>query len=120
MKVLIFYSIKRENITISETDIKGIIGKILLRYIITKNSKMSYYYPDIHYRRSIRLKDTIIHRQNCILFTFKTRICRFGKTERVGIVLNELGQITYDHPKFSNFLLWRSKLIFTCNGKKNP
>jgi putative transposase len=70
------------------------------------------YNPQIHNRRSIRLKEYDYSQAGLYLITICTqgRICRFGMVENGKMVLNEYGQIAYNEwsklPKrFTNFKL---------------
>ncbi|MDR1022146.1 MAG: hypothetical protein LBL94_02575 [Prevotellaceae bacterium] len=56
------------------------------------------YNPNIHHRRSIRLKGYDYSQAGLYFVTIccQDRICRFGKIENGDMILNDLGKIAYD------------------------
>ena len=56
------------------------------------------YNPNIHHRRSIRLKGYDYSQAGLYFITIccQNRICRFGKIENGAMILNEYGQIAFD------------------------
>ena len=56
------------------------------------------YNPEIHHRRSIRLKGYDYSRAGLYFITIccQNRICRFGKIENGEMILNDFGKIAYD------------------------
>ena len=70
------------------------------------------YNPQIHHRRSIRLKGYDYSQAGAYFITIccQDRECRFGKIENDEMILNKYGQIAYDEwlklpERFSNFEL---------------
>jgi len=70
------------------------------------------YNPNIHHRRSIRLKGYDYSQAGLYFITIccQDRICRFGQIENGEMILNEYGQIAYDEwvkllERFPNFEL---------------
>ncbi len=70
------------------------------------------YNPNIHHRRSIRLKGYDYSQAGLYFITIccQDRICRFGHIENGDMILNENGQIAYDEwvkllERFPNFEL---------------
>jgi len=59
---------------------------------------MNKYNPNIHHRRSIRLKGYDYSQAGAYFITIccKDRICRFGDVVENEMILNEFGQIAYD------------------------
>jgi REP element-mobilizing transposase RayT len=53
------------------------------------------YNPNIHHRRSIRLKEYDYSQEGLYFITIccQDKICRFGKIENGGMILNDLGEI---------------------------
>lgn len=73
---------------------------------------MSKYNPNIHHRRSIRLKGYDYTQAGLYFITIccQDRICRFGMVENGEMILNEYGQIAHDEwmklaERFPNFEL---------------
>jgi putative transposase len=73
---------------------------------------MNIYNPNIHHRRSIRLKGYDYSQAGLYFITIccQDRICRFGHVENGEMVLNEYGQIAFDEwvklsERFPNFEL---------------
>jgi hypothetical protein len=56
------------------------------------------YNPNIHHRRSIRLKEYDYSQTWLYFITIccQDRICRFGKIENGEMILNDFGKIAYD------------------------
>jgi len=72
----------------------------------------SKYNPQIHHRRSIRLKGYDYAQAGLYFITIccQDRVCRFGTIENDKMILNELGTIAYDEwiklpGRFTNFEL---------------
>ena len=70
------------------------------------------YNPNIHHRRSIRLKGYDYSQSGLYFITIccQDRICRFGKIESGAMILNEYGQIAFDEwtklpERYPNMLL---------------
>ena len=70
------------------------------------------YNPNLHHRRSIRLKGYDYSQDGLYFVTIccQDRICRFGKIENDEMILNEYGKIAFDEwikltKRFSNFEL---------------
>jgi len=59
---------------------------------------MNKYNPNIHHRRSIRLKDYDYSQSGLYFITIccQDKICRFGKIENTEMILNELGIIAHN------------------------
>lgn len=73
---------------------------------------MKQYNPNIHHRRSIRLKGYDYAQAGLYFITIccENRICRFGEIENGGMILNEFGTIAYNEwqkltERFNNFEL---------------
>ena len=73
---------------------------------------MNKFNPNIHHRRSIRLKGYDYSRAGFYFITIccQNRICRFGHVENGEMILNEYGQIVCDEwlklsERFPNFEL---------------
>lgn len=73
---------------------------------------MNKYNPNIHHRRSIRLKGYDYSQAGLYFITIccQGRICRFGYVEKGEMILNEYGKIAYDEwiklsERFKNFEL---------------
>ncbi|TAF63036.1 MAG: hypothetical protein EAZ55_14575 [Cytophagales bacterium] len=65
---------------------------------------MNQYNPNIHHRRSIRLKGYDYSQAGLYFITIccQNRICRFGKIENGEMILNQFGQIAYhEWPKLA-------------------
>lgn len=73
---------------------------------------MNKYNPNIHHRRSIRLKGYDYSQAGLYFITIccDNRVCRFGHIENGEMILNELGQMAFDEwcklsERFPNFEL---------------
>jgi hypothetical protein len=71
---------------------------------------LNKYNPNIHHRRSIRLKGYDYSQTGLYFITIccQDRICRFGRIVENEMILNEFGQIAYDEwlklpNRFTNF-----------------